>query len=153
MNVIVEGSNNNRTSNILFSDSNSYDNLWKYGSVYINNFVEQNYKIIVEGIVGLNTIGDIALDDFSIFNDVTECKPPPSSCEFKCSNGTCLSSEKVCNFMNDCENGEEEVHCGYNDITFENGTKGWNETSYGLFRWNLNNYDNKLTGPQTGNLI
>lgn len=64
----------------------------------------------------------------------------------------CLPLEKVCNFVNDCPNGEEELDCGYDEIDFQDGFKKWKETSgNGLYEWarrtKNTNFNN---GPSTG---
>jgi hypothetical protein len=84
-----------------------------------------------QGIVG-STNSDLALDDLKITSGAL-CPDPGTACFFKCQNNTCLPQSKVCNFVNDCANGEDETQCGYRNITFENGFQGWNETSDGIF--------------------
>lgn len=49
--------------------------------------------------------------------------PSPNPCAVKCKSGTCVSSTKVCDFVNDCGSGDnsDEQNCG--DCTFEQGEK------------------------------
>lgn len=65
-----------------------------------------------------------------------------NSKEFLCtSNSRCIPEAKVCNFIKDCSNGEDEAECG--TCNFEN----WSQTSCGLkfvsdrlFDWFLNTF-------------
>jgi hypothetical protein len=41
----------------------------------------------------------------------------------------------LCDFINDCPNGEDEQSCGYN-CNFDNNTCAWANNSPGAFRWN-----------------
>jgi hypothetical protein len=81
--------------------------VWKYGSISLPNNFTSNYVLIIEGKVGGSGKGDIALDDLKITNKKLCASSGPSLCAFTCPNGACLSEEKVCNFINDCPNGED----------------------------------------------
>ncbi len=133
MNIYQKGFRDNTEAIKLWSENVNNGNVWKYGSVTINNnFTEPDYKILVEGVVGSGMQGDIAVDDLKFSDNI--CPTPPSECAFKCSNSTCLPDTKVCNFIDDCSGGEEELKCGYN-TTFENDMGGWLEISDGTFKW------------------
>jgi hypothetical protein len=97
-----------------------------------------NYQLIFEGVLGSSNLGDIALDEIKIIDNLDLCKPKvnASECVFTCKNKTCLTQDKVCNFIKDCEAGEEEINCGYDNITFEDGYKNWTEISSGSYVWN-----------------
>ena len=116
-----------------------------------NNFNEPDYKVLVEGVVGTGMQGDIAVDDFKFVDG--NCPSPPSECAYQCSNNTCISDTKVCNFVNDCPNGEEENNCGYN-TNFETDIGGWVEIGNGTFKWVRSKGGNPLTntGPSIGDL-
>ena len=124
--------------------TNTTGNDWYYKQIAIGtDFSESDYKILVEGAVGIGLRGDIAVDDLK-FNEGI-CQPPPNDCAFKCTNSTCISETKYCNFVNDCNGGEEEVACGYN-TNFENDTGGWMEISDGAFKWIRSKGGNVITG-------
>lgn len=134
-------------------NSSTTANSWYYGQITIeNDFSEPDYKILVEGIVGAGMQGNIAIDDAK-FSDGS-CQPPPNECIFQCSNSSCISETKFCNFIDDCNNGEEEIACGYN-TDIENDTGGWLEVSDGAFKWIRSKGGNPLTntGPSIGNKI
>ena len=44
---------------------------------------------------------------------VNECRTE----EFKCSDGTCLSVDSVCNGHADCTSGDDETNCGEQIVT------------------------------------
>ncbi len=58
------------------------------------------------------------------------------------------------NFINDCPDGEDEISCGYNNITFENENYGkWNFSEDGLFVWTVgSDGDDYFSGPSIGKL-
>ena len=49
-------------------------------------------------------------------------------CYFSCGSA-CLQQQLVCDFHPDCEEGEDEEHCGQCD--FESGLCGWEDTTEG----------------------
>ena len=121
--------------NSMLNETTIFTEMKNNGDVWINRKVPlpntvYNYVLKFEGISGPSALGDIGLDDIKI----TDGLCPSNDCVYQCANGTCLTSQQVCNFVNDCPNGEEETKCGYN-TTLESGTDGWNETSDGLFKW------------------
>ena len=60
----------------------------------------------------------IALDDISLTSN-SECYDSPQEL-FDCFDGTQIESTRVCNFVKDCSQGEDEKDCGTCD--FEMGT-------------------------------
>ena len=139
------------TMNDKSSDSN-----WKRGYVFLPlNTTVSNYQLILEASIknAPSNGGDVSVDDLKITN-ADACRPTTADCEFKCPDGKCLLDTQVCNFEFDCPNGEEELNCGYNNVTFEDGYKGWNETSNGKFKWQIGNNDIVFNvGPSVGKFI
>lgn len=136
----------------LWSDSTQYADVWLYGSITILNNLTSNYVLIVEGIVNDGTgSGDIGLDDFKIING-QECLTPDELCAFTCPNhDTCIPLAKVCDFRNDCENGEDELQCGYKNNTFEEDTGFWKTNNDTISKWERGkNGDNGNAGPSVG---
>jgi len=151
LNVIQKGYNVKSNGTVVWTDMNNYGDTWKYGSVTLPATFDSSYVIQMQAVAGQNTNSDVALDDLKITNNA-ECPTPDFQCAFKCSNGQCIALPKVCNFVNDCPNGEEELDCAYNNITFENGQVGkWTNNTDGAFKWQLGRNGNGLTtGPSTG---
>ncbi len=101
---------------------------------------------------GSSSNDDIALDDLKMLNGEL-CPPAESSCAFKCSqNDQCVPEKSLCNFINDCPDGEDELKCGYKNITFENDDYGnWTIDYDGLYTWQLgSDGDGYYTGPEIG---
>ena len=91
---------------------------------------------------------DIAIDDVSFTKGCkislddslpTASKPPPtpSPCyegQFYCNIGNqCLPSYQQCDYIKQCSNGFDEMHCGPCD--FEDDMCGWKYASTGMFSW------------------
>ena len=84
------------------------------------------FQLKFEGTVGnIPTYkGDIALDDIVVTPG--KCPSPtttpkPNPCALKCTDKTCISADKICDFVNDCGDSDntDEKNCGSCD--FENG--------------------------------
>jgi len=151
LNVIQQGYNVKSNGTVVWTDMNNYGDVWKYGSVTLPATFGSSYVIQMQAVAGQNTNSDVALDDLKVTNNA-ECPTPDLLCSFKCPNGQCIPLPKVCNFVNDCPNGEEELDCAYNNITFENGQVGkWTNNTNGAFKWQLGrNGNGATTGPSTG---
>ncbi|KAM9501604.1 MAM and LDL-receptor class A domain-containing protein 1 [Clarias gariepinus] len=121
-------------------------NLWHRKTLYINS--ARPFQILVEGTVGDDFTGDIAIDDLSFLG----CEPyegvlpsieastmapvithptlPPHSCQlgqFVCgAYGECVSQNQVCDFRWDCSDGSDEKGCVMERCYFEGGNLcGW----------------------------
>jgi hypothetical protein len=107
----------------------------------------------MEAVAGSSSIDDIALDDLFMINGEL-CPSPNITCAFKCQiNDQCVSEKQLCNFINDCPDGEDEIQCGYSGITFENQVYGkWNFSLDTEYTWQLgSDGDIYFTGPAIGN--
>uniref|UniRef100_H2ZZX6 MAM domain containing 4 n=1 Tax=Latimeria chalumnae TaxID=7897 RepID=H2ZZX6_LATCH len=136
--------------------------------------VDMNFQIVIEGVIGEEEKGNIALDDLilspgcKLFNGKntnqkslenslpvgTEPTLPPNPCgerQFQCDD-KCISENLVCNFKSDCKDGSDEKSCG--NTNFEDGEGGWRDNSVGRFKWrveqaNITNMPNTDHGTNT----
>ncbi|CAG5126619.1 unnamed protein product, partial [Candidula unifasciata] len=115
-----------------------------------------DFYILIDGKVGDPGFSDIALDDLSIQTGSCDSNPLPDQTKnaFFCkANGQLLSMAQMCNFHNDCIDGEEEKLCGYNcdfdSATFSNQTCMWTNASASSSRWILSSGATAVTntGP------
>ena len=56
----------------------------------------------------------------------------PSPCGangYQCSDSSCITKEKMCDFAKDCSDGGDEASCG--TCQFESGTCGWTNSGSG----------------------
>ncbi|XP_071341063.1 MAM and LDL-receptor class A domain-containing protein 1 isoform X4 [Trachinotus anak] len=121
-------------------------NLWHRRTLYLNS--ARPFQILIEGTVGDDFNGDIAIDDLSFLNCVPyegelpkpnttapAVTPPaptvqPNNCpdgEFACrAHGECVPQSKECDFRPDCSDGSDEINCVKELCDFEGGdTCGW----------------------------
>eukprot|EP00094_Tigriopus_californicus_P003057 TCALIF_02944-PA protein Name:"Similar to MALRD1 MAM and LDL-receptor class A domain-containing protein 1 (Homo sapiens)" AED:0.07 eAED:0.07 QI:0/0.76/0.71/0.94/0.84/0.87/39/446/2521 len=111
----------------LWSTSSSKGNAWVKEDQPIE-ITDQGFQVIFEAKVTKLGTGDIAVDDISF---TPEClvmgestippttttsttpttKAPCSGDQFHCGGGTCVASAKVCDFVDDCPNAEDEATC------------------------------------------
>uniref|UniRef100_A0A8C4F454 MAM domain-containing protein n=1 Tax=Dicentrarchus labrax TaxID=13489 RepID=A0A8C4F454_DICLA len=136
-------------------------NLWHRKTLYLNS--ARPFQILIEGTVGDDFNGDIAIDDLSFLNcnpyegelptanNTTPAVTPPAptvqphSCpdgEFVCgAHGECVANSKVCDFRQDCSDGSDELNCVKEQCHFEGSdTCGWKSFDSSLvpihtFRW------------------
>ncbi|CAF0808194.1 unnamed protein product, partial [Brachionus calyciflorus] len=140
LNLKQKGSSDSlNKSQIIWSDKNNYGDKWVYASVSLPANYTSSYTLLLEAISGSSSLADIAVDDLKLTNGL--CLSIDSQCAYKCpTNDQCIPLPKVCNFVMDCPNGEDEKQCGYNNINFENDTGKWIQSDDGLFKWSrLNN--------------
>uniref|UniRef100_A0A3B5B5L7 MAM and LDL receptor class A domain containing 1 n=1 Tax=Stegastes partitus TaxID=144197 RepID=A0A3B5B5L7_9TELE len=134
-------------------------NLWHRKTLYLNS--ARPFQILIEGTVGDDFNGDIAIDDLSFLNcepyeelpklntttpAVTTPAPTvtPHSCpegQFVCgTHEECVPLSQVCDFRHDCSDGSDEINCKER-CDFEDGdTCGWMIVNLSLvphhtFRW------------------
>uniref|UniRef100_A0A3B4CKL8 MAM domain-containing protein n=1 Tax=Pygocentrus nattereri TaxID=42514 RepID=A0A3B4CKL8_PYGNA len=150
-------------------------NLWHRKTLYLNS--ARPFQILVEGTVGDDFTGDIAIDDLSFLG----CEPyegtlpsvesstaapppaftpvPPHSClmgQYVCgSYGECVSQSQVCDFRLDCSDGSDEKDCVMEQCDFEGGLLcGWNLASPAppvplhAFRWQTGQGETMHHGEQ-----
>uniref|UniRef100_A0A4W6FJB9 MAM and LDL receptor class A domain containing 1 n=1 Tax=Lates calcarifer TaxID=8187 RepID=A0A4W6FJB9_LATCA len=137
-------------------------NLWHRKTLYLNS--ARPFQILIEGTVGDDFNGDIAIDDLSFL----DCDPyegklvsptvQPHSCpdgEFVCgTHGECVPQSKECNFRPDCSDGSDEINCVKALCDFEGGnTCGWRSVDPSLvpihaFRWSPDQGESIHNGEQ-----
>uniref|UniRef100_A0A3Q3R9I1 MAM domain-containing protein n=1 Tax=Monopterus albus TaxID=43700 RepID=A0A3Q3R9I1_MONAL len=146
-------------------------NLWHRKTLYLNS--ARPFQILIEGTVGDDFKGDIAIDDLSFLDcvpyeelptnptlPVVTTPPPtvqPHSCpigEFVCgAYGECVPESKVCDFKHDCSDGSDEINCK-ELCDFEGGdTCGWRNVDPSLvaihaFRWSPDQGESIHDGEQ-----
>lgn len=92
-------------------------NQWYVGRVALSDAaVSGPYRVVFKATRGIASNSDIALDDIAFMN----CDPdlPHPDCDrdrdYRCSDGSCISREQLCDFVEDCADGGDElpVECG-----------------------------------------
>ncbi|XP_071953545.1 MAM and LDL-receptor class A domain-containing protein 2-like, partial [Antedon mediterranea] len=105
----------NGNDELLWSRYGNQGNVWLYGVVQLSN-TGYGY-IIFEGISGSSFTGDIAIDDIYISSN--------GLCDYVCDlTGLCVNSSRICDGINDCQNGDDENRCGGTPFptSYPNGT-------------------------------
>ncbi|XP_028288906.1 MAM and LDL-receptor class A domain-containing protein 1 isoform X2 [Parambassis ranga] len=149
-------------------------NLWHRKTLYLNS--ARPFQILIEGTVGDDFNGDIAIDDLSFLDcepyegelptvnsttpGVTTTAPTiqPHICpdgEFVCgAYGECVPLSQVCNFRHDCSDGSDETNCVKERCDFEGGkTCGWMIVNPSVnpvhaFRWSPDQGESLHKGEQ-----
>lgn len=138
----------------LFETSGSSDYLWILKDLDIN--IPRYFKIVLEGIAGNPTEGDIAVDDVSFSENCHSISCEPG--EFSCKSYGCIPSTSVCDFRLDCNDNSDEEECPKH-CSFEEDDCGWKEAQSDGLDWVVAHSDDTmwgtdLTGPfndSTGN--
>nr|XP_054607469.1 MAM and LDL-receptor class A domain-containing protein 1 isoform X2 [Nothobranchius furzeri] len=128
----------------LWAKYGNQGNLWHMKTLYLHS--AKPFQILIEGTVGDDFKGDIAIDDLSFLNceksdgelpslitPAVTTPPPtvlPHSCpegQFVCgAYGECVNFTQVCDFKHDCSDGSDEANCVKSACDFEGGdTCGW----------------------------
>ncbi|XP_039254872.2 MAM and LDL-receptor class A domain-containing protein 1-like [Styela clava] len=82
---------------------------WVFAKINVHG--ELPYQIMIEGVRGLDYLGDIAIDDIKMIDGV--CNPCCEKTHFKCGNHYCIPIGFRCNHRDDCGDGSDESFCDY----------------------------------------
>ena len=109
---------------------------WKFFNIPLLP-VGDNFEILIEVIINNQSrTTNVAIDDVIVtrtpcHSQTTTTTTTPVICNaesFVCpSNGQCIPKEKVCDFINDCPDGSDEINCG--TCNFESSTCGWKDAN------------------------
>jgi hypothetical protein len=109
--------------------------------------VQQNFEIFVEGVLG-SSVGNLGIDDFNLYDkpckDVTAADDDKNK-KFTCKDGNVIPADKVCNFIQDCADGDDEQVCA--DCSFESSTCQYKDESYGELAWYRTQAQQSQNGP------
>ena len=129
--VYKQPAQDNGLMDSMWEVSGEQGNLWKQAFVNIGSSVSQ-YTIVFEGVVGNSYLSDIAIDD--ILYQRGGCPANSTTPTFRCRNRQrTITSDKVCDFVNDCTDGSDEARCG--NCTFQQDTCNYRDVSSGSFRF------------------
>ncbi|XP_055063524.2 MAM and LDL-receptor class A domain-containing protein 1 isoform X1 [Misgurnus anguillicaudatus] len=166
---------NSGRGNLLWVRFGDQGNLWHQKILQINS--AHHFQILVEGTVGDDFRGDIAIDDLSFLgcepyegklpseepsttaSVPTSSEAPPHSCpigQFMCTTTReCVTVSQVCDFTPDCSDGSDEEHCVKEFCGFEDDDLcGWyvsepiNPVPLHAFRWQRAQGESILYGEQ-----
>ncbi|RUS87745.1 hypothetical protein EGW08_004491, partial [Elysia chlorotica] len=142
LNVYVKTTQNGQDAPV-FTRFTSHGQVWTRADIEIDE-TEKPFQIIIEG-----TYGDygsfLGVDDISVWNCNISSEstlpegttlPTPSckdSSDVQCDDRSCIPQTKLCDFVEDCEDGSDENHCGTCD--FERDLCGWSDESLGVYSW------------------
>lgn len=128
----------------IFTISSSKGNKWNQERINVNNpFFD--YEILVE--VEIGTSGNIAIDDLYLYPDdcsVISTTPSPDS-EFNCGDGQTVSYGQVCDFIQDCANGMDEILCA--NCKFDETNCQFIDVSTGAIIWSRTQAKSSRNGP------
>ncbi|XP_045625135.2 MAM and LDL-receptor class A domain-containing protein 2 [Procambarus clarkii] len=116
-------------SHTVFNRTGKQADEWRLGRISIKEISDFTIKVI--GIVGSGTEGDIAIDD--TWTSFGVCPHVPG--QYLCHDGKIIPEEKLCNFIADCSDKDDEENCGACD--FENGMCGWTAMNNSAYLWEL----------------
>lgn len=156
-------------------DSESSKNVWQMGQFSYKG--KNPYRIYIEAITAGNDAKNyVAVDDISFERKYGECqvapeiadpyyttvttttsttteKPLCDNDQFVCKSKKCIQKNQVCDFVEDCEGGDDEENCGICD--FEQSLCGWYDDSFGKNQWNRTKASNTniMVDNTLGNFI
>ena len=123
---------------LIKHESDDFTNEWKVNQIVLDalsNETDNIYRLLFEA-TGINGIGRLMLDDFTLING--PCPPLPSNCSIRCDtpSGTnqCIPTSQICDFNSDCLDGRDENSCGY-DCDFERDLCNYTDPSAGAYKW------------------
>jgi hypothetical protein len=140
------------SKSLLESFSGDFGDKWNFARVPIGK-ISTPFQLEFRGARYFSDSDfDLAIDEVKLIN----CEYPitMSSCPsdyFTCHRKACVPSSQVCDLIDDCGDGSDELDCSaYTQCDFENGFCDWShDLISGAFKWQLNKGETGLfsTGP------
>src|SRR5699024_7826137 len=99
---------NNRTITIATMANKAQTDWTRVAITLDQNILTNTYEVqmIIQGQIGVNSKGLIAIDDIMLADG--RCQQSQLICE----DGTEIRRDQICNFVNDCPSGMDELNCG-----------------------------------------
>ncbi|XP_022532230.2 apical endosomal glycoprotein [Astyanax mexicanus] len=120
----------------------SLGDLWVKAEVEF--VVNSTFQIMFVAAIRDQAYGGIAVDDIWLSPECrlsNESMPRPTFP--KPPKHPCTEDSKICDFLRDCTDGEDESQCG--DFSYEQGSTGWTDMSIGSQGWKLNSEPNDIS--------
>ncbi|XP_025084894.1 MAM and LDL-receptor class A domain-containing protein 2-like isoform X1 [Pomacea canaliculata] len=119
------------TKTYLWKTSGDHGNRWYQAVIPIGRMASP-FTLTIGSTRSFNVLGDIAIDD--IFFQHCSFPDPVTSCTaystFKCRSQACVPTQNVCDFVDDCGDGTDELDYTCDDYIrcdFETSMCGWNQ--------------------------
>ncbi|XP_018419472.1 PREDICTED: MAM and LDL-receptor class A domain-containing protein 1 [Nanorana parkeri] len=148
-----------RQAVLLLNLTGGQGNFWQRKELELHELGEDFY-VTLEGKVGKDQRGDIALDDILLSNDCIPSSTSVSESHItwpmkgfcppgfqKCQNKRCYRPEERCDFVDNCGDNTDEKDCG-TSCTFEDGLCGWQNSLADNFDWILGGNSSQALKPQ-----
>ncbi|XP_025087325.1 MAM and LDL-receptor class A domain-containing protein 1-like isoform X1 [Pomacea canaliculata] len=133
------------TKTYLWKTSGDHGNRWYQAVIPIERMASP-FTLTIGSTRSFNVLGDIAIDD--IFFQHCSFPDPATSCTahstFKCRSQACVPTQNVCDFVDDCGDGTDELDYTCDDYIrcdFETSMCGWNQDTTDNMDWS------RLAGP------
>jgi hypothetical protein len=124
---------------------------WKRELISLDNITSQFELYIV---MAQSNVGVIAIDDLFLYEKTCDsilAEENAQNSNFKCNNGTFISSDMVCNFIRDCPEGEDEKICA--DCDFEISTCQYSNSNDSILIWERVQAKEAKNGPTVDNTL
>ncbi|XP_018396574.1 PREDICTED: ALK tyrosine kinase receptor [Cyphomyrmex costatus] len=148
INLVIQ---TNNMSSIAVTKSGNNTSMWKTMSFSLRA-IGQSYKLILEFYIPyINS--SLGLDNLRFVNCFPESTGYCTKDMFRCSNGSCLNKTRICDFTEDCADGEDELECDEIPMNarcnFEDGWCGWTNVPGRPLNWTLHRgpTPTERTGP------
>ena len=142
---------------VVWSAPREQEDAWKLASVTIvgGSSAMARFVLILKAESVFYAADDLAIDDLTVTLGHVCPEHAPLSHVFTCSaNDAAIAEKQMCNFVADCPGAEEELECGYDNVTFEDHGHKWEASREGLFVWTvespLSMANRSVRAPATG---
>ena len=137
--------------NLEFSINGNQGTAWKQAKIPLIS-VGANFELYIEVVLG-NSAGNLAIDDVYLYSGSCSDIPtdPVPTTPFNCGDGNFVTYDKVCNFIKECPNGNDEKVCG--DCDFESSTCQYIDMSDGDIQWSRTQAGASQNGPGADHTI